>query len=338
MNKKILATAVAVAVSGGMTMSSSAYAGQSAVDGLYGKIRLGVNSAAELDVVSSKLVFGFKGAHDLDNGLEFSYGIEFEHDGADKESPGTGQVTVTTGFVTADGTATPASAAVSTGTGNSLSNDVSYVALSGGFGKVIAGEHADFAGWACSGTDLFTFGTDEACSLVHDTRIADAVQYRYSSGAINFGFAYVMDGSGENPTHVGIQWAGDNFGIGAVLVSAGDTAGYGGGVGPGIPAGEEGTQIGGHYTFGNITLGVTIADNGQPTAEDATSVALQIPLAGGNFAILSTTGDALDTIAGDSIDVEWAKSLGGGAYWGLQFIDDDLASDSEFIAYLGINF
>jgi len=86
-NKKILATAVAVAVSGGMTMSSSAYAGQSAVDGLYGKIRLGVASGDgsvggdEFDVVSSKLVFGFKGSHDLDNGLEFSYGIEFEHDG-----------------------------------------------------------------------------------------------------------------------------------------------------------------------------------------------------------------------------------------------------------------
>ena len=95
-NKKILATAVAVAVSGGMTMSSSAYAGQSAVDGLYGKIRLALRDKDELDLVSSKLVFGFKGATDLDNGMEVSYGIEFEHDGADKESPGGGNVDVLT--------------------------------------------------------------------------------------------------------------------------------------------------------------------------------------------------------------------------------------------------
>ncbi len=319
MNKKILATAVAIAVSGGMTMSSSAYAGQSAVDGLYGKIRLGVRTGDgtaagdELDVISGKLVFGFKGSTDLDGGNTFSYGIEFESDTADSEA-------------------------------TNLSNDVSWVALSGDFGKVIAGEHGDFAGFACSGTDILTNGTDEACSLVHDTRIANAVQYRYNAGAINLGAAYVMDGTGENPTHLGIQYAGDNFSVGAQFVSAGDTTSYGGGVGPGIPAGESGSQIGGHYTFGDITLGVTIADTGADTDEDAISVAVQLPLVGGNLAILSTTGDALDStvpgagVKGDSIDVELSFSLAGGAFWGLEFNDDDLNAESIFYAYAGINF
>jgi len=318
-NKKILATAVAVAVSGGMTMSSSAYAGQSAVDGLYGKIRLGIRSADELSMVSSKLVFGFKGGTDLDNGMRVDYGIEIEHDGAEDETPGanaTGQLE-----------------------GKAFSNDVSFVAISGGFGKVIAGQHADMAGFACSGTDLFTFNTDEACSLIHDTRVGDAIQYRYSTANINFGVIQAFDGTGEGPTYYGAQWAGDNFSVGFQAVAASDTVDFSSGVGLGIPAGETGTHVGGHYTFGNITLGVTIADNGQDTDEDATSVAVQIPLLGGNFAALITTGDALDaTIAGDSIDVEWSKSLGGGAYWGLQYGDDDLAADSEFYAFLGFNF
>ncbi len=327
MNKKILATAVAVAVSGGMTMSSSAYAGQSAVDGLYGKIRLGIQDAKELSMVSSKLVFGFKGGPDLDNGLRVDYGIELEHDGAEDETPSSATVTTSGGLTT------------TVNQGKAFSNDVSFVSLSGGFGKVIAGQHGDLAGYACSGTDLFTFNTDEACSLIHDTRVGDAMQYRYSSGAINLGVIQVFDGTGEGPTYYGAQYAGDNFSVGFQAVAASDTVAFSSGVGLGIPAGETGNHVGGHYTFGNITIGVTIADNGQPINEDATSVAVQLPLAGGNFAALLTTGDALDaTIAGDSIDVEWAKSLGGGAYWGLQYGDDDLAADSEFYAYLGFNF
>ncbi len=327
MNKKILATAVAVAVSGGMTMSSSAYAGQSAVDGLYGKIRLGLQSADEVDLVSGKLVFGFKGSTDLDNGMEVSYGIELEHDGAEVETPSSVTVTTTGGATT------------SVNTGKAFSNDVSFVALSGGFGKVIAGQHGDLAGYACSGTDLFTFNTDEACSLIHDTRVGDAMQYRYSAGAINLGVIQVFDGTGEGPTYYGAQWTGENFAVGFQAVAASDTADFSSGVGLGIPAGETGNHVGGHYTFGDITIGVTIADNGQPTNEDATSVALSMPLAGGNFAILSTTGDALDaTILGDSLDVEWLKPLGGGAYYGFQFTDDDLAVDSELFGYLGFNF
>ena len=295
--KTLLVSAVATA----MAVSGTAYAAAS--DGLYGKIRLGVQNAAELDVVSGKLVFGFKGDSDLGNGMTASYGIELEGDSADQE---------TTNF----------------------SNDKSWVALSGGFGKVIIGEHSDMAGWACGGTDIVTYGTDEACSLVHNTSPANAVQYRGGSGAVEFGVAYVANGTGENPTLLGVKFDGGAFSVGAQFVSAGDLVPF-----SGVPAGESGSLIGATYQLGDITLGLTIADNGAAANEDATSFGFQMPLGSGNLVILVSSGDGVDAVfAGDSTDINYNASLGGGAYWGVEFTDDDFAADSVATAYLGMNF
>jgi predicted porin len=301
--KTLLVSAVAAA----MAVSGSAYAAAS--DGLYGKIRLSLqttdeltNSTDELDVASRKLVIGYKGSEDLGNGLTASYGIELEHDDADEEQPG-------------------------------WTNDKSWVALAGGFGKVIIGEHSDMAWWACSGTDLFNRGTADACSSVHNTSPANAIQYRGGAGAINFGVAYVADGSGENPTLVGLQWDGGNFKIGAQFVTAGDTGPMGG-----VPAGESGSAIGGTYAFGDIIIGVTIADSGAATDEAATDIGLQLPLGGGNLAFLVSTMDAPDT---DSFDIMWTKGIGGGAYWGVEFNQtDDLSIQTDDVtsAFLGMNF
>jgi len=327
-NKKILATAVAIAVSGGMTMSSSAYAGQSAVDGLYGKIRLGVRTSEyggndELDVISGKLVFGFKGKHDLDNGMQFSYGIEFEHDGADKETP-KGSVTAST--TNASGTGTLASVPKA---GAELSNDKSWVALSGGFGKVILGEHSDMAGWACGGTDLLTHGTAEACELGHNTSPANAVQYRLSAGMFDFGFSYSMDGTtADANTLVGLQFSGDSWSVGGQFVDTGTGALQEGGVAPG----DSGYAVGATWQLGNIGLGITVADN---DVVDGFDLGLYMPLGPGNLAFVYSDIDVTD---GTSYDFDYNVPMGGGAFWGVEYNQVDSAVEDRFTAYMGINF
>jgi len=318
-NKKILATAVAIAVSGGMTMSSSAYAGQSAVDGLYGKIRLGVRSSDEMDVVSGKLVFGFKGKHDLDGGMQFSYGIEFEHDGADQESQGS----------VANNNSTTGSTNVG---GRALSNDKSWVAISGGFGKFIAGEHSDMAGWACAGTDLLTHGSAEACDLGLNTSPANAIQYRISTGMIDFGAAYTMDGTGSgNNSLLGLQFSGENWQVGTQIVTADDGGAFGS-----TPAGESGSIVGGSMQLGNIGLGLTVGDTGGPVDSGGFDLGLYMPLgANGTLAVVYSD---MDVDASDSIDVDYNVSLGGGAFWGLEYNSKDGAADDDITAYMGINF
>jgi len=336
-NKKILATAVAIAVSGGMTMSSSAYAGQSAVDGLYGKIRLGVRTSGysagsdELDVVSGKLVFGFKGKHDLDNGMQVSYGIEFEHDGADKESPGS--VTAVTQTFTGTPTTVTTTGTSSVNTGNALSNDKSWVAISGGFGKVIAGEHSDMAGFACAGTDLLTHGTAEACELGHNTSPANAVQYRLSSGALDFGVAYVMDGSGTNNSLIGLQFSGESWQVGGQFVSNDQAAG--GSKFGSVVAGEDGYAIGGTLQLGNIGLGVTVGDDGSATDSGGTDLGLYMPLGPGNLAVVLSF---MDPAKSDSSDFDYNVSMGGGTFWGLEFNARDDKAEDRITAYMGYNF
>ena len=295
MKKTLLVSAVATA----MAVSGSAYAG-SAADGLYGKIRLGLQNRAELDLVSGKLVFGFKGSEDLGNGLTASYGIELEGDSADQE---------TTNF----------------------SNDKSWVGLSGGFGKVVAGEHSDMAWWACSGTDLFYHGTAEACSLGHNTSPANSIQYRGGAGALNFGFSMDFDNTGESGSLVGLQFDGGAFKVGGQFVTASDVAPLGG-----VAAGDSGSAIGGTYTLGNdMTFGVTIGDNGSAADSGGTDIGFQMPLGGGNLAVVAST---VDTVNGDSIDLAFTSPLGGGAFWAVEFTDNDSALDTSTTLMLGMNF
>jgi len=314
-----------------MTMSSSAYAGQSAVDGLYGKIRLGVRSSDELDVVSGKLVFGFKGKHDLDNGMQVSYGIEFEHDGADKEQPGS--VTAVTNTFTGSPTATMTMTGTSSvNSGAALSNDKSWIAISGGFGKVIAGEHSDMAGFACAGTDLLTHGSAEACDLGLNTSPANAVQYRISSGAVDFGAAYTMDGTDDgNNTLLGIQFSGESWQVGAQFITADDGGKFGS-----TPAGESGSIIGGSVQLGNIGLGVTVGDSGAAVDGGGFDLGLYMPL-GANGTIAIVYSD-MDVDASDSVDLDWNNSLGGGAFWGIEYNSKDGAADDDITAYMGMNF
>ena len=293
--KTLIVSAVAMAISGNAIAAE-----------MYGNIRLGLRTSDyagpdELDVISGKLVLGSKGSTDLDNGMTVSYGVELEHDQADA----TGGVTV-------------------------VDFDKSWIALQGGFGKVIAGRFGDLSGYACGGTDLLTHGSAEACDSVFNTEPDDAIQYRYSGGAFDFGVIYVADGSGENPTHVGGKFSGESWSVGATFVSAGDTTSYGG-----VPQGESGSVIGGTLQLGNIGLGVSMADNGAAVDESAFDLGFYMPLGPGNLAVVYSD---IDLNADDSLDFDYNVSMGGGAYWGVEFNSRDSALEDRITGYIGTTF
>ncbi|MCP4429563.1 MAG: hypothetical protein GY806_01160 [Gammaproteobacteria bacterium] len=294
MKKTILATAIATAISG------TAIAGPGASEGLYGKIRLAIVNEADLGMDSNKLVFGFKGSEDLGTGMTVSYGIEFEQDEAQAET-------------------------------DKLTNDKSWIALGGSFGKIIAGEYGDFAGYALNGVWAGTFGTTYAASNVHNTSPANTIQYRGGAGDVNFGVGMTQDGSGESATLAGIGFSGDSFTFGVQIVNASDVAAQGE-----VPAGESGSLVGGSYTMGDITLGLAVGDNGTDDDSSVTSVGFNMGVGdGGNFKINLGMYDADDS---DVTEVEYTNSLGGGAYWGVDFISMDAADDDKLIGFLGINF
>ena len=296
MKKTLLVAAVATAMSGAA----------SAAD-IYGNIRLGLQqteTAGELDTSSGKLVLGAKGSEDLGNGMALRYGLELENDSADTEKSG-------------------------------WSNDKSYVGLGGGFGEIILGEFGDFAGWACGGTDILIHGTDEACDSVHNTSPSNAIQYRGGNDSFNFGVAMINDNSGEMSSLAGVQFATDNFSVGAQMASSGDAPG--GLASGGVPQGETGTLIGGTFTLGEIILGVVVADSGEDDDEAAASFGVQIPLGGGTVAAVVTSGDNADD-SQESVDLLYSAGLGEAGYWGVEINTVDSWDDDRVTGFIGTTF
>jgi len=309
--KTLLVSAVAAA----MAVPAGAYAAAS--DGLYGRIRLGLQqigtSPAELgtkesgglDLVSGKLVFGFKGSSDLDNGMQVSYKVELENDSADSESSG-------------------------------WSNDASYIALSGGFGTFAAGEYGSMAGYACGGTDLLTYGTADACELGLNTSPKNAIHYRGGSGMLEFGVIYITDGelNGDTSSSVGAKFSGESWSVGGqftdVGLNSGDFSGQ-----SGIVDGESGSQIGATFQLGNIGLGVTVGDNGAVTDSGGVDLGLYMPLGAGNLALVVST---MDTPNSDSADIEYKAPMGGGLSWGVEWNSQDSWADDRITGYLDLNF
>ena len=303
MKRKVLVTAIAMAVSGSAFAMDGGTNLTSAADGLYGNIRLALESKAELNVTSNKLIFGFKGHEDLGNGMIMSYGIELENDDADSEAEGAGLWT----------------------------NDKSWVALAGGFGKLIMGEHSDMAGWACGATDILYIGTSDACSLTHNTSPADAIQYRGSAGDVNFGAAWTADGTtGSANTLIGLQYAAGDFSVGGQFASAGD-----GGAFSGIAADDSGSVIGGSYAIGGITLGLSIADNGSDTDSGATDFAVSLPVGPGSLAVVISSVDTADS---DSTDILYSASIGKSGYAGIEHNSVDSDPDDTTTLFLGMKF
>jgi len=290
--KTLLVSAVAMAVSGNAMAAE-----------MYGNIRLELRSSNtvtdELDVASGKLVLGSKGSTDLGNGMTLSYQLEMEHDQADFKTGGTA------------------------GDESGWANDKSWVALAGNFGKVIAGRHGDLAGYACGGTDLLTHGSAEACSLGHNTEYDNAVQYRYSGGAFDFGYIYVADGtSADQPSQYGVKFSAEKWSVGFVGNDTGAT-------------GLTQSQIGGTLQLGNIGLGITVGDNDAATDSGGVDLGLYMPLGAGNLAIVVSSMDADNS---DSWDLDYNVGLGDSGYWGVEFGSKDSWDEDRLIGYIGTNF
>ncbi len=334
-NKTLLVSAVALAVSGNAMVSGNALAEA----GVYGQIRLGLATYVppttavplgvdELDVRSGKLTFGAKGSNDLDNGQTFSYQLEMEHDAANTKQSG-------------------------------WDNDKSWVAIGGGWGKLTAGRASDMAGFACGGTDLLTNGTAEACSLAHSTETDNAIQYRGSVGALDFGVIFTADGTADDDDILyGAKFNGSNWSVGVQVwedeidgnkldpdVGASGAAG-----GPLTAPSSTKTQVGATYQWGDIGLGIVVADNDQAVDSGGVSIGLYMPLGPGDLAVVISDIDddrgvgALNeggtgtVFTGSSFDFDYRVGMGGGAYYGLEFNSDDYTVDDRLTAYFGTTF
>ncbi len=309
--------AIASAVAAAMMAGSVSAAGH----GVYGNIRVELQSEDSLALDSGKLVFGFVGEEDLGNGMTALYKVEFENDDTDHESTG-------------------------------LSNDRSYVGLKGDFGQVIAGVVGDAAGFACGATDIFVNNSDLACALgvTSNGAVDNAILYTNSFDAFTVALGVTFDGDlgddplgtpstassqvdGGNPapgnhTILGFQYDGGMWTVGAQVTDPdGD-----------IPGAESATVIGGSVKIGPGTLGLALGDSGADDDNDATDIAYAMPLGGGTFKIGLSSGDALDAGKGDTTNVQWDTSLSKSVYTGVQYSDPDNADDALIEGWLGYKF
>ena len=220
---------------------------------IYGNMRLEVINQTDLNMDSSKLVIGFKGSEDMGNGMTGFMHLELEHDDANEEVSG-------------------------------WTNDKSNVGIKGDFGSISLGRQGDAAGFACGGTDIFVKHSGEACATgAINGGLDNALVYVGGTGDLTFALAATLDGSGGQAgdnSIVAAKYAADNFSVGAQFTSF-DT----------IRGGETQSVIGGTYALNDITIGLTLADDGN---DNGMAVAVSMPLAGGKFSIGIDTGDSVE--------------------------------------------
>jgi len=303
--KTILATAVAAVISGPAAALESDF---------YGNIRLQLHSANNLSIDSSKLIIGWKGSEDLDNGNTVSFKLEMEHD--DPQSKNSG-----------------------------WDNDRSWVAFGSDWGKVTLGREDTFDGWTNAGTDIFAINGGHGYFAGNE--LDNGIQYRGGSGMFKFGIGAELqddgtDGiSGATNTTYGISLEGENWQVGYHSADADSNALTSKGIGAAVNPGETATNIGGYYTLGNFTLGVTIGDSGEAANEDVTDIVLGFPLGPCGALIGMASGDNLDAASpnpsGDIMNLGYNCSSGS-AYYGLEYNDDDAELDAVFIGYFGLRF
>ena len=287
---------------------ASTIAGTAIADtSIYGNVRLSLRNQAELNMDSSKLIVGFKASEDLGNGMTGFARVELEHDDANAK-------------------------------GSGWDNDLSYVGLKGDFGSVSVGYQNDAAGFACSGTDLFTLNGGNACGVgAVNGGLNNAIVYLGGSDAFSFVLAATINGSqdqGGDNVIGGLKFAGESFSIGGQVTSLDEVSGD-----------ATVMVIGGTLMLGNVQLGLTFADNDTADMNTAYAVGLKMPLAGGTFKAAMDTGDALDAgVNGDgtAVNVEFNKGISKSMYWGASFttIDNDGGAwaDDQVAAWLGMKF
>jgi len=306
--KTILVTAIAAVMAGPAAALEADF---------YGNMRASYRTATvhttggtqEAGIDSSKLVVGWKGSEDLDNGNTVSFKLELEHDDTDTKN-------------------------------GDWDNDRSWVAIGGDWGKVVLGREDTFDGWANAGTDIFAINGGHGYFAGNE--LEHGIQYRGGTGAIKFGIGAEIDSEpvgGATNTTYGISFEGENWQVGAHGADADVNSATG--IADAITPGETALNIGGYYTFGNFTIGVTLGDNGAAVNSEALDIVLAFPLGPCGALVGMASGDALDAAAtgpsGDILNLGYNCSSGA-AYYGLEMNDEDDLPDANFIAYYGVRF
>jgi len=293
----IIAAAIAATISG------STFAADTS---MYGNIRLEVINQTELNMDSHKMIIGYKASEDMGNGMTGFMHIELENDNADEK-------------------------------GTKWDNDLSYVGVKGDFGSVSLGVQNDAAGFACSGTDIFTINGGNACGVgATNGELENSLVYVKGFGDVTVVLGTTLDGD-KNSTHpapgdhmvLAAQYAADAFSVGFQLTSPDSDLNI-----------DDWMVVGGTYTINDIVIGLTLADNG---TDGATAIAVSAPLAGGTVKVGFDTGDALDVAMGAAGDgtatnVEYVKNLSKSVYTGASFTSVDGVDDDQIALWLGMKF
>jgi len=142
---------------------------------------------------------------------------------------------------------------------------------------------------------------------------------------------------------VGAKFSGDNWSVGFILWENNCLAAEVAETGCTVGTSTDQTLIGATYQLGDIGLGFTFGDDDSATDSEGFDFGLYMPLGGGNLAVVissldADTGILSEVSDGDSWDVEWSNSLGGGAYWGIEVNDKDNWDETRAQLYMGTNF
>ena len=289
MNKKIIALAVAAAVTAPVAMADVTLYGRAHVDYRYTD-----NGTTDVWTVNSNASrLGFKGTEDLGNGLQaiFKYEVSYDIDGDSTTNTSTNILHSHT-----------ASNAPFNGARNA------YVGLKGEFGKLVIGRHDTPAKSAYYGS-----GNDHLSDSVIDLnanmgysqdRWNNAVQYNSPNfSGLTFG-ASIQPGEGNGDEDgpgdsysVGLVYKGHGVKAGAGYVRTADTMGN---------DDEKMFQLGASYTMGNITVGANYEDNsnyGTTADQDKNVWSLAAKAKFGNNALIANYGES-ETEAGGATTAE----------------------------------
>ena len=266
---------------------------------LSGDIQLGIVDKVETAMDGSTFEFGFSAEEDMGNGLTGFMNVLFVHDRADEFADGS-------------------------------SNEESYVGVKGGFGAVTLGTQPDAAGFACGGTDIFNYNGGSACGVgAANDSVENLVAYSNTISGFSFVVAATIDGSNTGG-NIGVP-AGDHtlfaasyttgpFQVGAQVTSPDSDLNI-----------DDLTVIGATYTINDIVIGFTLGDNG---TDDASAIAVTVPLGGGSLVAAYDSGDAVD----DETNIGYMMSLSDNMYAGIEFTSYDVDPDDFMGVYLGMTF
>ncbi|HEY9052221.1 MAG TPA: porin [Gammaproteobacteria bacterium] len=319
MNKRLLTIAIAAGL-------SAPFALQAAEVELFGVAHVSINqydvgpTDGELDLTSNKSNFGFKGSHDLGDGLSVIVKATWQVDYTDNTA---------------------------TGPDTDLLVYERYAGFKGGFGTVKFGTVESAYKQTGSLIDPFWSTRAEMRSTglmsnalmngigVHRSRLTNAVQY-FSEDMNGFSVVanYTMAGDAAGENNIGVSLRYKNAGLQAFVdyVAIDDVDAPA----AGVVAGESATKVGGAYTMGGTTVALAMEMTEDLVGEDYTQFSVKQKVTEKGTVALSY-GQAEPTAANSDVSGwvlgyfhQFDKSAKVYAAYGDQSNDDETTEISGF--------